>query len=63
MPLSRTQVPIPTVPLPHLVDSLPQDVLVLLLGDVFLLVVWFDGQFHLFHCPFLCVQLLQILVG
>lgn len=45
-----------------LVNGFAEDVLVLVFVDVFALIVWFNGQLHLLHCPLLCVQLLQILV-
>lgn len=43
--------------------GLAQDVLVLVLGDVFALVVGFDGQLDLLHRPLLGVELLQVLQG
>lgn len=43
--------------------GLAQDVLVLVLGDVFALVVGFDGQLDLLHGPLLGVELLQVLQG
>lgn len=49
--------------LSHLVHGLAQDVLVLVLGDVFALVVGFDGQLDLLHRPLLGVELLQVLQG
>lgn len=45
-----------------LMDCFAEDVLVLVLVDVFALIVRFDGQLHLLHRSLLCVQLLQILV-
>lgn len=41
--------------------GLAQDVLVFVLGDVFALVVGFDGQLDLLHRPLLGVELLQVL--
>lgn len=41
--------------------GLAQDVLVLVLGDVFALVVGFDGQLHLLHRSLLGVELLHVL--
>lgn len=49
--------------LSHLVHGLAQDVLVLVLGDVFALVVGLDGQLDLLHRPLLRVELLQVLPG
>lgn len=41
--------------------SFPEDVLVFTLVDVFALIVGFDGKLHLLYCPFLGMQLLQVL--
>lgn len=45
-----------------LMHSFPEDVFVFILVDVFALIVRFDGQLDLLHCPLLGVQLLQVLV-
>ena len=45
----------------HLLNGLPEDVLVLLLGHLSLLVERLDGQLHLLHRPLLHVQLLHVL--
>lgn len=38
--------------------SFPEDVFVFILVDVLALIVRFDGELHLLHCPLLGVQLL-----
>lgn len=58
--LHRVDLPRPAVA--DLVHGFPQDVLVLVLVNVFALVVWLDGQLHLLHCTLLRVELLKVLV-
>ena len=45
----------------YLVHCLSQDVLVVVLVDVFTLVVRLNGQLHLLHRTLLSVELLQVL--
>lgn len=44
-----------------LMNSFPEDVFVFILVDIFALIIRFDGKLHLLYCPFLGMQLLQVL--
>lgn len=56
------RVDFPSAAVADLVHCFPEDVFVFVLVDVFALIVRFDGQLHLLHCPLLGVQLFQVLV-